>query len=261
MSVRTVVAAAALFVLLLPAVASAFGSLGHQTAAEIAARHLTPAAAFEIQRLLHDRPSNAMRQASTWADEVKRDGGTRTGALHYTNLDPQTCAFRPHRDCPDGRCIVDALAEFAAVLVDRTRPDDERADALRWVIHLVADVAQPLHAYGPKGGLEIQVRFRGRGTNLHHIWDSTLLEEGHLSAIRYADALERERPPPPNQLAWSTAAPQAWAEESCRLLDANAIQGGEIDAAYVDRYAPVAERQVRIAGLRLANVLNAVLGR
>lgn len=240
----------------------AFGPLGHQTVAEIASRHLDPQARLAVEHLLGDAAAPAMREASTWADEIKaRQDGPRTGSLHFVNLDPATCRYNAKRDCPGGHCIVAALTYFAEQL--RAAPTmSERADALRWVIHLVADIAQPLHAYGAdRGGNLLQARIGARGTNLHQIWDSVLLDASHLDSLALADHLERRSQTtlPPATIAWNPSAPVSWAEESCRAMTADAYRGGEIDASYVRRFGPVDEQQVKLAGYRLAALLNAVL--
>lgn len=253
---------ALLTALLLSPVAHAFGVLGHEVVAEIAARKLTPHARAEVERLLGDRASNAMRESANWADEMLREPGHDAfKPLHYVNFPRDSCRFEPARDCPGGQCLVGAIERYAAILGE-SHDDAERAQALRFVIHFVADAHQPLHAgfRDDLGGNKVQLQFRGRGTNLHQLWDSGLLNERGLRAVPYADLLLRS---PPAQLdtRWSAQAPARWVEESCALIDGAQIYAAHarVKNEYVRRNLPVVERRVTEAGLRLAALLNALL--
>src|SRR5688572_18371585 len=159
---------AAFVAVLLASPAFAFGPNGHEIVAEIASRELTPRARAEVERLLGDRASNAMRQWSSWPDGLREwPGYGSTGALHYLNFPRGECRYVPQRDCRNGKCVVGAIERFIAVLESRA-PDRDRADALKWVIHLVGDVHMPLHAgWGhDRGGNDVQLRYRGEGWNL-----------------------------------------------------------------------------------------------
>ena len=243
--------------------ALAFGPNGHEIVAEIASRELTPKARAEVERLLGDRASNAMRQWASWPDQLRVwPGYGSSGPLHYLNFPRGDCRYHARRDCRDGKCVVGALERFIGVL-DSRAPDRERADALKWVIHLVGDVHMPLHAgWGhDRGGNDVQLRYRGEGWNLHALWDSGLLKaRGRLRGHAYAEALLRE-PRPRSELRWRGGAVERWAEESCAIV---ATQGfypasARIDDAYVARHLPVLERRLVEAGLRLGALLNATL--
>ncbi|HVF34769.1 MAG TPA: S1/P1 nuclease [Candidatus Saccharimonadia bacterium] len=242
-----------------PSIASAFGPLGHEVVAEIAARRLTPEARREVERLLGDRASNAMRQWASWPDSLREvPPYGPSGPLHYVNFPRGDCRYVQPRDCRNGKCVVEALGRYAAVLRD-ARSDAERADALKWVIHLVADVHTPLHAsWGDdRGGNTVQLQFRGEGWNLHGIWDSGLLKTRRLGSVAYADAL-LAAPHQPFDASWHGGAVVAWALESCAIVRGGLYpQGRRIDEAYVARNLPILERRLLEAGLRLAEVLNA----
>jgi hypothetical protein len=151
--------------------------------------------------------------------------------------------------------VVAAIGKYSAILANRRNSPAERAEALAFVVHFVGDVHQPLHAgyRHDAGGNDYQVRWHGRGTNLHRVWDSLMLDGTHLSAAQYARKLQAES----TSLA-TGGTPAEWAEESCRIdRDRDVYPSSRfIDQAYVQRELPIAERRLRQAGVRLAALLN-----
>lgn len=250
---------------LLPALASApaaeaWGPLGHETVVEIAARNLTPEAAAMVEDLLGDRPGPALREAANWADEIRAfEGLGITAPYHYVNFPRGSCSYVAARDCPGGRCIVSALERFTTQLREGdTR--EARIAGLKWVLHLVPDVHQPLHAghAEDRGGNDFQVRWQGDGSNLHALLDSGLLRTRGLRPPALADRLARRLPAPePSMLRWTRDAPVRWAEESCRNVGAVYPVSRRIDADYAARTLDLLEARLLLAGLRLAALLNA----
>jgi hypothetical protein len=133
------------------------------------------------------------------------------------------------------------------------------------VVHFVGDVHQPLHAGNrdDKGGNDYQVQFEGKGGNLHRVWDSGLLGTRHLAWKPYADLLASQGSVAlPSPIAPLDDPYAQWAEESCRIVRDDGVYpaGHRIDQAYVDAERPIAERRLREAGRRLADLLNRTLG-
>lgn len=262
--------AVVLIILLAAPLAHAWGPMGHSVVAELAQRHLSPAAQAEVLRLL--APEHTMRLAdiANWSDRIRNDPAQqalwkRTSRLHYINFRSSDCDYVPPRDCRDGDCIVGALAHYVAVLGDRTQSDDVRREALKFVVHFVGDVHQPLHAgyRGDKGGNAYQVQFDGKGTNLHKVWDSGLLLTHAKDWQSYARELDARGPVslPPAVAPLDNPYAQ-WAEESCRITARPGFYPSHrrIGQAYVAAELPTAERRLREAGRRLADVLNLDLG-
>lgn len=250
--------------------ARAWGPLGHSVVAELAQRQLSPAAEREVERLLAPEHTTRLADVANWPDQVRNDPALqalwkRTSRWHYINFSSDRCNYVAPRDCPKGECVVAALAREVQVLGDRSQPDAVRREALKFVVHLVGDVHQPLHAgYRPdRGGNQYQVQFEGKGSNLHKVWDSGLLGTRHLRWRDYANLLD-SRPPVtlPRPIAPLDNPYAQWAEESCRLTAAMDFYPSRrrIGSAYVDRSLPLAERRLRVAGRRLAEVLNRHLG-
>ena len=238
--------------------ASAWGPLGHRVVARLAEAQLTPQARAEARKLLALRGARHLSDVAVWADDLRDTDPTlfqRTKRLHFINFHSRDCIYDPPRDCRDGECAVAAIDKYSAILANRANSPAARAEALAFLVHFVGDIHQPLHASyrHDAGGNDFQVRWRGRGSNLHRIWDSTMLDTAHLSAARYARKLETERTP----IAIAET-PAEWAEESCRLDRDGGVypDSHTIDQTYVDRELPVAERRLRQAGARLAQLLN-----
>jgi hypothetical protein len=245
--------------------AHAWGPDGHRIVAELAQRHLSPAAEAQVERLLGPEHTRRLADVATWADDIQDDPSQRalwkaTRSLHYINFGDRDCDYQPPRDCREGRCVVEGLAHYVAVLGDRSQSEDARREALKFVVHFVGDVHQPLHAgYRPdKGGNTYQVQFRDQGSNLHRVWDSGMLRTRGLDWQTYAKRLDARGMVALPPVAGAPFA--AWAEESCRLTRDIYPDGHTVGAAYVGTQLPVAERRLRQAGRRLAQLLNRTLG-
>jgi hypothetical protein len=194
--------------------ARAWGCKGHQTVALIAEKHLTPEARQMVETLLKNNPidlklkrycgdavHDAMADSSTWPDDVR--GDRKNGPWHYIDI-PRGAQRGPLQAyCGDEGCVTRAIAEQAAILKDKNADATKRAEALRYVIHFVGDLHQPLHAVtnSDEGGNCVPVKYfrrqpreRGQGysPNLHALWDTAIPERDMEGADppEYADTLD-----------------------------------------------------------------------
>ena len=237
--------------LLAPVAALAWGAQGHQVVATLAQASLNPKAASEVHRLLALEPGETLASISTWADE-HRDPATT--AWHYVNFPPSSCSYEAARDCPDGNCVVGALNRQLEILASGA-PDAERLLALKYVVHLVGDVHQPLHAgyADDRGGNRYQVQAFGEGTNLHALWDFGLIRNLRLDIVKLSARL-RLTPLPSSRGELDVA---RFAEESCRIVGTPGFYPErKVDDAYIARFTPIMEQRLAIAGARLAGLLN-----
>lgn len=282
--------------------AAAWGDAGHEIVAAIARAHLTPAARRAADALLAQDPDTLTKpdfiSRSTWADRFRdsdRDAGrTRylgTRQWHFVNVELDDgdldAACRGHPPLASGTrasvgpadaCIVDKIGQFAAELRDRRLPLDERRMALKFLIHLVGDLHQPLHAADrhDAGGNLLAVRdATGQSdvANLHAWWDVRIVDALGRSPARVAANLDR-RIGRRDAQAWAPGTPAEWALETWvrarttayALADQKTAPGADgkpvirLDAVYLERARPVAEEQLSKAGVRLAALLNAALG-
>ncbi len=167
---------------------------------------------------------------------------------------------------------MDRILYFEARLADTRLDRADRATALKFLVHFVADVHQPLHATAvARGGNDIPVSVFGSSDcnrnpnappypcNLHSVWDSLLIEHRHLDDERYGAALDRlvarERLD-----ARAGATPAAWANESEKLAEAALVPANaDIGEAYYEKEIGVVDQRLALAGVRLAAVLDRIL--
>lgn len=275
--------------LLTGARAAAWGDMGHRVSALIAYRHLTPAARAALDTLLASdtdaltAPDFASRAA--WADRY-RNQHRETAAWHFVDIEidhpdleracfgfPALGMAQAASQGPAQDCIVNKISEFAAELKDPRTTAAERLLALKFLIHFVGDLHQPLHAadHDDKGGNCIGLSPPyGRETNLHAYWDISVVEALGKSAEQIADVLD-SRATVAAMKEWTAGTPRSWAMESFEIArsDVYALparptcsEGGSI--ALTESYATQAKKdaadQLLKAGIRLASMLNAALG-
>ena len=280
-----VLLATALATLVLAGPAGAWAVLGHRMVGELAQRHLDPVAQAEVARLLAGEEDPTLAGVATWADDLRNEDPERfkaTSRWHYINAKGGGCAFDVERDCPEGNCVVVAIEKQRAILADRNQAIEARRDALKFIVHLVGDAHQPMHAGNrtDAGGNGFQVSLRTplqpeeyakkhyvdgvMGTNLHSIWDYYIFASRGLDLRQYSDRLDRLPWPPYPAPSQYDVMPLAWSGESCRLIDARDIYPPEdrhaMDHAYLDAFRPLAEQRVRQAAWRLAQLLNQTIG-
>ena len=243
----------------------AWGRLGHRVIARIAEKNLNPKAKAAIAALLEEGESIA--DASTWADE-NRGRLPKTAPWHYVDVPLDEPRYDPRfsADVAQKGCIVDKIHEFQATLKDPARSVEDRRFALRFLIHCVQDLHQPLHVGDnhDKGGNQTQVRFYDRGTNMHRLWDSLIIERaGDDEDFWLADLAPFDTPE--NREAAMRGTVEDWATES--LLAARAAYqvpetkkrmkpGQKLSDAYYNANLPVVRQRLYQASIRLATLLN-----
>jgi S1/P1 Nuclease len=262
--------------LLLMVSASSFGwnDVGHRTIVAIANARLTPEVRAEVTRLL---AGMSLAEASVWADNVRRDRPA-TGPWHYKDT-----FFRrdgkPVKGKPGEENAVWAIRKFTAILGDKTKSDAERGEALRWVLHFVGDIHQPLHAVsfesdaladGDAGGNRYKILaptelkdMARPPENLHSLWD---LGAGTFRPGTSPDLLAQviSAALPAKKLKGSgDLNPDHWAKESFTAAKDVAYQtpdGAEPSAEYLANSRQTVVRRAALSGYRLAELLNRTLG-
>ncbi|KAF2798560.1 hypothetical protein K505DRAFT_333332 [Melanomma pulvis-pyrius CBS 109.77] len=270
---------------LLPQV-SAWGTLGHDTVAFIAQSFICNKTRAFAQNLLNDSSSSYLANVATWADTYRYTAeGSFSAPLHYIDaLDnpPTSCNVDYERDCPEEGCIVSAIANYTVRVKTASLPLIERQKALKWIIHFLGDIHQPLHVENLEiGGNTIAVSFNGTSTNLHHIWDSNMPEKligGYAleDARNWAASLSTEITSGKYKSAakgWldgidgadGVKSAMVWATDAnARVCDvvvpegAESVRGQELDGAYYDAAIPVIQLQIAKAGYRLAAWLSLI---
>ena len=194
--------------------AFAWGRLGHRVIAKLAEQHLTDHAKAEIRALLE--PGESLADCSTWADEHRREL-PKTAPWHYVDvpLDEPRYDDKFAGDEPGKGFLVPKIRELKATLKDPSKPVEERRFALRFLVHLVEDLHMPLHVgeNHDKGGNTLQVRWFDRGSNLHRVWDSGIIDHAGRGEDGWLDDLIAMDTPEARQKAQAGAI-EDWATES-----------------------------------------------
>jgi hypothetical protein len=273
-----------------PSLSLGWGAGGHMMVASIAFKRLTPKAKAQAIALLA-RPINPAAEtnkskdfvnASHWADDVKRLAGFEfSGDLHFIDKPFATDSSPLPTDLPKPNNIVKALQDYVNILKTST-DKDEQAQALRFIIHFVGDIHQPLHAAtrvdsthleGDEGGNKVTIKVAGKSVKLHSYWDGGIgtfpktrpgFVPPPLSEIppAVAKALAGNPPSDPELKLNDPFNYDAWADESFALAQSTAYKGMKNgvtpSATYNKNALKVARQRVAWGGYRLAALLNAI---
>jgi hypothetical protein len=267
--VLTLSAAVIALTLLIPSTLVGWGHEGHEIVASLAQTCLTENAKAGIRSLIGDA---SLASISNWADDVRPDRD-ETYNWHFVDIPKDASGFSDERDCflPNSRhkgsatdhhnCVVDRIEIFKKVLSDSNASRDDRIEALKFLVHFVGDVHQPMHAIGEAaGGNGIAVSEFGstecgrHSCNLHGAWDSGLIEHTGMGRDAYVAHLEKLIS---DEHLSATGSPEDWANESHGdAQSAWMADGAQIDEVYYQKEIKVVDRRLALAGLRLAAVLN-----
>jgi nuclease S1 len=166
------------------------------------------------------------------------------------------------RDCPKDSCVVAKIEQFKRELRDRELPERQRLEALKYLVHFVGDVHQPLHVSNnhDRGGNDISVIFMGLPTNLHALWDSGIIapalrSSGRAYALQLVQSITEEQ-----HQRWSGDSLISWANEghgiAARIIYGELPHVGTLPDDYETKALPIVDEQLERAGVRLARVLN-----
>ncbi len=265
---------------------------GHRTTARLAAYYLTTSAAARVAAILNvpDNPesiANALASVSTWADEVRKER-PETAPWHYVDIALQDKKTQIPERCLQTNCATERIAMFSGQLIrDRSVPDATAdAEALKFLVHFVGDIHQPLHASSDAdlgGNCEPLADPYEKAHNLHALWDGPVVNDINTDARVLAADLKREldgfskrqrrriRAGKPDDWAWEShilalkviykrlnipTAPVVF-PASCKVAPAEIVNDKiSLPPAYVASVAPAVRLQLERAGLRLAQLLN-----
>lgn len=265
---------------------AAWGDLGHETIAYIASNYVSSNVASAVQNILSDDSSSYMANVSTWADEYRyTSDGRWSEPLHFIDANdspPTSCSVVYNRDCGSTGCSVSAVVNYTSILLDSSSSSDEQYEAMKFLIHFIGDMHQPLHDEGlDVGGNDISVTYSGEHTNLHHIWDTEIVESlagtesDSLSAAEdfaqtLIDSIES------GEYGWNASSwltgmdlsdtegtAMLWASEANAYVCSDVLVGGvsavestDLSGSYYSKHGDVARIQIARAGYRLGAWLN-----
>lgn len=255
-----------------PSGARAWGAEGHRITGLIAYELLSPRARAAVRHYLG---SDDLAGAAVWMDEQRpalAQQFPHSPSWHYDNVPVCPHAAPAAHICPDGNCASAQIETFGRILADNAATHDDRALALRLVVHMVGDIHQPLHAADnhDRGGNRIAIRLSSGDANLHYAWDAVFVKAAlrGMGEKEFADSLVTAHRA--DIEGWAKGEVQDWIAESNRLA-ATKVYGGlagfacpaptadslqTLDTAYHDEAAKVVRLQLARAGVRIAAVLN-----
>lgn len=239
-----------------------WGQTGHRVTGAIAERHLTEAARQQVEALL---PMESLAEASTYPDDMKSNPSEfwqkTASPWHYVTVP----ADKHYHDveAPEEGDAVTALNNFTATLKDPKASRTDKQLALRFIVHIIGDLHQPLHAGNgtDRGGNDVKVRFFWQDSNLHRVWDSQLIGQRELSYTEWTDWLDKKITPEDIK-AWQSSDPEVWITESTQIRDTiYPKDANRMAYDYLYDHMPTAKRRMQQAGIRIAHYLNAVFAR
>jgi len=240
-------------------VLSSWGRTGHNVIGRIAANHLTNKAKAGVSALLG---TETLADVASWADD-NRD--RTTAPWHFINVETGLSFDEFKQQVEAGTNVYTMLLKEEGILADENASRGDRVTALKYIVHFVGDIHQPMHVSRAedKGGNTIQVQYDGQGTNLHSLWDTKMLEHAGLSEEQLAQNFDKATP---SQIAkWQSDPHIAWAWESyeisSQLYTEIEKNGTNIDDAYYKAHMPIVENRIEKAGARLAGVLNEIFAK
>ncbi|PIF00476.1 MAG: S1/P1 Nuclease [Maribacter sp.] len=230
---------------------------GHRVIGEIAQRELSRKAKRAIDKLLDGK---SLSSVSNFADEIKFDSRYREfSAWHYVNIPPE----KDYKDIEPSKYgdLVTGIRKCVEIVGDEKNPKEDRVFYLKMLVHLIGDLHQPMHVgrEEDKGGNDIQVQWFGRGSNLHRVWDSNMIDDYRLSFSELANSL-----PDLNKKAIKKIQEGEvldWVRESQKIADKlyRSVEVGEnLSYRYSYVWWGTVESQLNKGGLRLAKVLNGI---
>ncbi len=234
----------------------AWGPTGHRVVGEVAESHLSKKALKKVTLILE---GESLAICSNWMDYIKSDSSFDSlSAWHYVTI-PSMDKY--HNEGELKGDVIQAIDRFTMELKTKKFSVDEKF-ALRSLVHLIGDIHQPLHVGNglDRGGNSVKVKWFGRSSNLHRVWDSEMIDGQKLSYTEYAAWINTAKKDQVSK--WQSAGVLVWAEESLNYRESiyDIPENGKLGYRY--SYDHIAQVNFRLlqAGVRLAGVLNEIYG-
>ena len=234
-----------------------WGATGHRVVGEVAAQHISKKTAKAITQLLD---GTSLAYVSNYADDIKSDDRYRTyGPWHYANLDLDETYSASEKN-PEGD-IVQAIEKCIAVLKNKKASKAERQFHLKLLVHFIGDLHQPMHLAKKedRGGNEVSIKWFGKRSNLHRLWDSDMIDSSQLSYTELAQNLTVLSPAQKAQIVSGSLS--VWVAEIHELTKKVYQELPEnTNLGYRYRYQNFdsVRLQLHKAGLRLAHLLDEI---
>ena len=260
----------------------AWGNTGHRVVGEVASRFLEISTIVKTNQILDGQ---SLARVSTWPDEIKSDAPNYqyTFNWHYTTWQTEAHDHSESNETATTGLLLKSINEQLAVLKDPEAAKEKKAFALKFLVHLIGDIHQPLHVGNgtDQGGNFCKVTYMSKPYNLHSLWDEGIIDYSNLSFTEMARFVYQGRSLEEIQKA-KTGTVLDWARESKELVPtlypADVTPSTEpisirkycqkevlpedvpkLSYEYAYKHLPVIEKRLFEAGIRLAVLLNEAL--
>lgn len=259
--------------------AFAWGPTGHRAVGEIAEKFMNPSALLKARNILK---GNSLARAATWPDEIRSEPArySQTYPWHFTDWADDA---HDHDETNSSGKLMTAIETQLAVLKDPNAASEAKEFALKFIVHLIGDLHQPLHVGNglDAGGNFCKVTFMGKAMNLHALWDEGMIDFTNLSFTEIAKFVTAGKTVEQVTAARS-GTPIDWARESKELRgkvypanvteptapmsikaycqkEVPADQIPKLSYEYSYQFMPIVEERLYLSGVRLAMLLNEAL--
>jgi hypothetical protein len=236
--------------------AFSWGVIGHRVVGELANRHLTKKASKEIKNLLGNE---SLAMSSTWPDFIRSDKSwDKSHPWHYVSIEDGHTYDSSSKN-PNGD-VVEAIERMKKTLSDKKAKKEERVEALKFLVHFVGDLHQPLHSgkSDDHGGNKIFVRWFDKESNLHRVWDEDLIKMQELSYTEYTQVLDHVSKTDISQ--WQAQDVDTWIKENMDLRPlVYDIGEGKLGYEYNFKTLSTLNLRLQKGGIRLAGIINQCL--
>ena len=236
-----------------------WGQTGHRVVGEIAYQNLTNKAKRNLEKLLG---SEGLALISTYADEIKSDKKYNDfRPWHYVNFkDGDT--YETSEKNPKGDLIT-GIKKCQEVISDPKASKEDKIFYLKMLVHLVGDLHQPLHIgrASDRGGNSIKVEWFWKGTNLHSIWDTKMIESYGMTYTELTSNLNKFSKAQVKSIQKGSVLDCV---NETRVITMKVYDSAKSDDKLSYRYMydhfSTVKSQLQKGGLRLAKVLNELFG-
>ena len=234
----------------------AWGQTGHRVVGLVAEKHLNSKTRKTLFRILQD---NFLAEVSNWMDDVKSDADfNHTHDWHWVTI-PDGMIYDQTTKNPKGDLIM-KIEELVSALQSKKLSAEKERESLKFLIHLIGDLHQPLHVGGKddSGGNAVKLQWFGQPSNLHRVWDSDMIDGKNLSYTELTGFLGE--PSKAQVKAWQTGSIEDWAHGMMvfRRQVYNIPQDGKLGYRYSYDNFDTVQQLLLQGGIRLAGLLNQI---
>ena len=234
-----------------------WGQTGHRVIAKIAQEYLNDNTRDSINKILNGK---SLVSVSNFADEIKSDRKyDKYKPWHYVNMNLDDnygeIVLNKKGD------VVQAINYSIKILNNKKSSRNERTFYLKLLIHFIGDIHQPLHVgrFEDRGGNDIKVKWFGKTTNLHRVWDSQIIDSHQMSYTELSKDLPILTLREINKIKNDSIL--IWVKESqnlSKLIYSDVISESNLGFHYKYKYLDKLKLRLLKGGIRLASILNKI---